>query len=298
MIKTLDELIAYIDTFAAEIPQIDPDTNFWMFRSKQGAFYDEFIKHRYIAIGWNALLRSVLEDNPVDESLKAMLKEGFYQDKKPGSAVNKCRRFVEDVKANDIGMIVGSREIAFVQIGDYYEEITEQTTVEMERKVHEQIEIRDYNNLHCPYSKRRHITILSQINIDDLPSSVYKCFVSNRHSLSSLNEYAEAILSCCYDLVYYSNKLILKYHIRQPRDINPIDFSLFTLSVASLLTDDSSYISGRYNINSEGDIILFAAKPPSYCSHTFCSIWRKNSWDGDSFLCRKSEGMDHRFSVP
>lgn len=51
MIKTLDELIAYIDTFAAEIPQIDPDTNFWMFRSKQGAFYDEFIKHRYIAIG-------------------------------------------------------------------------------------------------------------------------------------------------------------------------------------------------------------------------------------------------------
>ena len=159
MIKTLDELIAYIDTFAAEIPQIDPDTNFWMFRSKQGAFYDEFIKHRYIAIGWNALLRSVLEDNPVDESLKAMLKEGFYQDKKPGSAVNKCRRFVEDVKANDIGMIVGSREIAFVQIGDYYEEITEQTTVEMERKVHEQIEIRDYNNLHCPYSKRRYITI-------------------------------------------------------------------------------------------------------------------------------------------
>ena len=256
MIKTLDELIAYIDTFAAEIPQIDPDTNFWMFRSKQGAFYDEFIKHRYIAIGWNALLRSVLEDNPVDESLKAMLKEGFYQDKKPGSAVNKCRRFVEDVKANDIGMIVGSREIAFVQIGDYYEEITEQTTVEMERKVHEQIEIRDYNNLHCPYSKRRYITILSQINIDNLPTSVYKCFVSNRHSLSSLNEYAEAILSCCYDLVYYSNKLILKYHIRQPRDINPIDFSLFTLSVASLLTDDSSSISGRYNINSEGDIIL------------------------------------------
>ena len=86
---------------------------------------------------------------------------------------------------------------------------------------------------------------------------VYKCLVSNRHSLSSLNEYADAILSCCYDLYVYSNRLIIKYHIRQPRDINPFDFSLFTLSMADLISDDRRELTGKYNLNSEGDVVFF-----------------------------------------
>ena len=89
---------------------------------------------------------------------------------------------------------------------------------------------------------------------------VYKCLVSNRHSLSSLNEYADAILSCCYDLSVYSNRLIIKYHIRQPRDINPFDFSLFTLSMADLISDDRRELTGKYNLNSEGDVVFFLTK--------------------------------------
>ena len=120
---------------------------------------------------------------------------------------------------------------------------------------------------------------------------VYKCLVSNRHSLSSLNEYADAILSCCYDLSVYSNRLIIKYHIRQPRDINPFDFSLFTLSMADLISDDRRELTGKYNLNSEGDVVFFLTnfgqdilcfleRPPRpHLIRIFYSVWRKSRWN-------------------
>lgn len=58
---------------------------------------------------------------------------------------------------------------------------------------------------------------------------------------------------------FYSDRLILKYHIRQLKNINSIDFSMFTLSIASLVAENSKNISGRYNLNSEGDLVLFLA---------------------------------------
>lgn len=257
MINTFNDIVASAETLAAAIPQISGNTNFWMVRSKQGVFYNEYVDGNYIAIGWNSLPKSLLNSGEDDDAYKKILKDSGYPDKVPGTAVNKCRRFIDEIKPGDIAMIVGRTEIAFATIGDYFEVSNERTTPQKELEVHAQIESGTYFGLNCPYSKRRQVTIISKVDLDCAPPMVYKCLVSNRHSLSSLNEYADAILSCCYDLVYYADRLILKYHVRQPRNINPVDFSLFTLSITSLLTEDRGNISGKYNLNSEGDIILF-----------------------------------------
>ena len=175
----------------------------------------------------------------------------------PGTALNKCRRFIDEIKSGDIAMIVGRSEIAFATIGDYYEVDSNATTADKELEIHAQIEDGTYLGLNCPYKKRRHISVISKVDLGAAPPMVYKCLVSNRHSLSSLNEYADAILSCCYDLSFYSERLIIKYHVRQPRDINPFDFSLFTLSMADLISDERCALSGKYNLNSEGDVVFF-----------------------------------------
>lgn len=260
MINTLDDIISAAETITGLIPQISDETNFWMIRSKQGVFYNEYVAGEYIAIGWNPLTKAILSDNNNDDNFyKQILKDNDYQDKMPGTALNKCRRFVEEIKSGDIAMIVGRTEIAFATIGDYFEDSTNSTTAEKELEIHAQIETGTYIGLKCPYKKRRHISIISTVDLGAAPPMVYKCLVSNRHSLSSLNEYADAILSCCYDLSVYFNRLIIKYHIRQPRDINPFDFSLFTLSMADLISDNRCGLTGKYNLNSEGDVVFFLA---------------------------------------
>lgn len=256
MIQSYNDYVEFTKRQTHIVPQISANTNFWMIRSKKGVFYNEFIREKFIAIGWNALTKSVLADNN-EGRLKKYITEQGYQDKVPKTAINKCQRFVNELKNGDIAMIVGRDEITFAIIGDYFEVCDKYTTVEKELNVTAQIDSHTYLGGYCPYMKRRHISILTKININTASPAIYKCLVSNRHSLSNLNDYAFSIISCCYDIAYYSDRLILKYHVNQPKDINPIDFSLFTYNVAKLLSDEDSSISGKYNINSAGDIVLF-----------------------------------------
>jgi len=259
MINSFDDIVNASQSIVNAIPQVSETTNFWMVRSKKGVFYSEYITQNYIAIGWNVLTESVLSSGHQDDYYKDLLKENSYPDKMPGTALNKCRRFIEELKPGDIAMIIGRDEITFATIGDYFEIKDSTLTASREIEIAAQIDSGTYLGSECPYIKRRHISIIGRVNLDSAPPMVYKCLVSNRHSLSSLNDYADAILCCCYDLVYYNNRLIIKYHIQQPKDINPIDFSMYTYSVASLIADDPRLISGKYNLNSEGDILLFLA---------------------------------------
>lgn len=254
MVNTFDDVLKIAESQAHSIPIVDDTINFWMVRSKKGIFYNEYIENEYIAIGWNVLTPNNLSNT--DEQLKNCLMSSGYTDKMPGTAVNKCRKFVDEVKNGDIAMIVGRDEITFAYIGEYFEKDDDSTTVNKEIEVVSQIDNNTYMGDYCPYRKRRRITVINKISIDIISPTLYKCLVANRHSLSNLNDYADAIISASYDVAYYSNRLIVKYHIGQPRDINPFDFSRFTLNVVSLLAEEERQVIGKYNINSEGDLVL------------------------------------------
>ena len=86
------------------IPSISESTNFWMVRTKRGFFFDEFINHEFIAIGWNSItsdmIRPSLSKQQIDD-LKESIKED-YGENKPGTALNKCIRFCHEIKNGDI----------------------------------------------------------------------------------------------------------------------------------------------------------------------------------------------------
>ena len=81
------------------IPSISESTNFWMVRTKRGFFFDEFINHEFIAIGWNSItsdmIRPSLSKHQIDD-LKESIKED-YGENKPGTALNKCIRFCHEI---------------------------------------------------------------------------------------------------------------------------------------------------------------------------------------------------------
>lgn len=244
------------------ISKIDDNTNFWMVRTKRGFFFDEFVTQGFIAIGWNSITESMVSTSlskSQTDRLKEYIKED-YGENKPGTSLNKCIRFCHELKCGDIAVIVDNGRIAFAYIGDYYEDTSPDLTVEKEKEINQQIE---KANIHadtfkCPYIKRRHIEVIKVMGEEDTISPyLHRAIAGNWHSLSDLNEYAENILSACFDTFAYKNNLTLTFRVKQKNNINVVDLATFVLNAAKMLSDDEpEKVSVKTTLHSPGDIIL------------------------------------------
>lgn len=238
------------------------DTNFWMVRAKRGFFFDEFITNKFIAIGWNSVTKSMISQTLTrsqSDRLKASIKE-TYGENKPGTALNKCIRFCYELKPGDIAVIVDNGRVAFAYIGEYYEASSPNLTVDLEKEVHGQIEKANPNTdaFDCPYIKRRKITLIKVLNADDTISPYLQSAIArNWHSLSDLNEYAELVLSGCFDTFVFRDKLTVTFRVRRKEEINVLDLANFVLSAARLLSDNNPQnVQVKTTLHSPGDVIL------------------------------------------
>lgn len=244
------------------VPRIDKDTKFWMIRAKRGFFFDEFINKRYIAIGWNSISKSMISESLTHgqaDALKASIKE-IYGESKPGTALNKCIRFCCQLKKDDIAVIVDNNRVAFAYIGEYFEDNSPLFTPELEKEVHQQIVKANPNmdKFFCPYIKRRKINVIKVLGDDDTISPYLQSAIArNWHSLSDLNEYAELVLSSCFDAYVYEEKLAVTFRVRTRDEINVLDLSNFVLCAAKLLSGDHpENVRVKTTLHSPGDIIL------------------------------------------
>ena len=246
------------------IPEITEETNFWMIRAKKGFFYDEFISKKFIAIGWNSLRKSQLHENMTKEhirALKEIIKED-YDEKRPGTALNKCINFCNEMKEKDLVMIVDKARISFAVVGEYFEDDNPKYNSKYEKDVHEIIRNVTKNNetkYECPYIKRRHITLLKEIQEDYFSPYLYKAVAVNRHSLSNVNDYASIILNSCFESYIYKDRLVVSFRVNKRDDINAIDLADFISSSAKLVTNEMENINDvvvKTSVHSPGDIIF------------------------------------------
>lgn len=193
------------------------------------------------------------------DRLKASIK-ATYDESKPGTSLNKCIRFCYELKAGDIAVIVDNNRVAFAYIGEYYEEQSPTLTVELEKEVHQQIEKANPNTdtFTCPYIKRRKITLIKVLTADDTISPYLQSAIArNWHSLSDLNEYAELVLSGCFDTVLFKDKLTVTFRVKRKEEINVLDLANFVLCAARLLSDDKpETVQVKTTLHSPGDVIL------------------------------------------
>ena len=244
------------------IANIDENTNFWMIRAKRGFFFEEFLQNEFIAIGWNSITKSMI--NPTmpknqADGLKEELKK-IYGENRPGTALNKCIRFCHELKIGDIAVIVDANRIAFAYIGEYYEDTSKNLTVDFEKETHEKIEKANPNleTFICPYVKRRKITLIKLLGEGDVISPYLQTALArNWHSLSDLNDYAELVLSGCFDTFIFKNKLNITFRVRTKENINVLDLSNFVLNAAKLLSNDHpETVHVKTTLHSPGDVIL------------------------------------------
>ena len=133
-------------------------------------------------------------------------------------------------------------------------------TVELEKEVHQQIEKANPNTdtFTCPYIKRRKITLIKVLTADDTISPYLQSAIArNWHSLSDLNEYAELVLSGCFDTVLFKDKLTVTFRVKRKEEINVLDLANFVLCAARLLSDDKpETVQVKTTLHSPGDVIL------------------------------------------
>lgn len=239
-----------------KIPKFNSNCNFWMVRTNNGEFFDEFITNQFIAIGWNFILKSQFPLTTTQTiNVKSVLEnKGTYNSKASTTIINKCYRFCCELKAGDIAVITGKERIAFAIIGEYYEEKPYQYSMDYELWYNQNsTEIQK-----CPYCKRRKIDIICILdNRDNINPYLYKALVLNKHSLSCLNKYADVILSSCFDAYLWSDKLTLSFRVERRKNISAVSLSQFISNFSELLPNvNKNNIAVKTALHSPGDLIF------------------------------------------
>ncbi|BAH07907.1 hypothetical protein [Clostridium kluyveri] len=265
------------------IKVIDSSVNFWMVRTKKGFFYDEFIREKFIALGWNAITKDKIL-NVVNEENKKELKQKKLEIKKyierkypitikTKQAIknfNKCVRFFYEMKDGDIVMIPshGNNSICFARVGEYYEDIN--CTYEKELEIINRIDSKESYGIEeiCPYKKRRKITILKTIDSERININLYKALASY-HGLSDINDYSDFILSSIYNIYYRNNKINIVFNIEKEKEIGAIDFSKFMYNISQFFysMDNSINVSTKMNLNSPGDVVFIVQQIQNNCNN-------------------------------
>lgn len=240
-----------------DIKDIKSNINFWLVRSKGGAFYDEFKNEEYIALGWNYIdSKNIYESN--EEKLKDIKSEieRIYKNKQGGAIFNKCDRFINEMHEGDIVMVPSSEnnEILFATVGDYYEQ--DQDYIH-ELEIINRIDSKeDYGiEIKCPYKKRRKIMPIKTIKGERLNPNLFRALTSY-HGISNINKYSDFVLSSIYNLYVRNNKLNMVVNIEQKDGIDGYDFSSLIYNICKMakISDSNVRVTTQANVNSPGDV--------------------------------------------
>lgn len=246
------------------------DRNYWFVRTSSGKFYQDFVLHDYIAIGWDFISISDFNSTKIN-TVKAMIKQNLALDpdnenvtdtkKKKGEITgiyNKIKRFIKEFTLNDVVVIpdVNSENYS---IGIITSDVFEDSSY---IKKYLDNDPDTEMNL-CPYAKRRSVTWLKTISKRNADIYLLKA-LGSQHAISDVKEYAPYINRNLYDI--YSSEGKLHAIIRAGTDEKSISFSelkqLVDLIENELKRADANCnlddLTMKLNIHSAGIIELIA----------------------------------------
>lgn len=261
-LKLLDNILNY------QVPTISKDVHFWMIRAQQGFFYNEFITNGYVALAWNAITCSSSFSSENKETLTQLIKESYPSIKNTGAVINKCEKFIFQMKVGDIVIIPGSHGNSFTlaYAGEYFEEPT--FTIEDENRTILTLDD-SKTSVKCPYKKRRYIEIIKTVPRSYLTPALQRA-VSSYHGISNLDDYAIDILSVLYNCFIYNDTFALVFFVKKQNPIKPKELINLMYSCTNVLSTfiNEDGLSTKLNLNSPG--------PISFLTNTFNFF--KDNW--------------------
>ena len=237
-------IMEYLDfeSLTNDLKNINSQQKYWMIRTMGGAYYGDFIRNDYVAVGYNEIPLEFLRKLPDTEAaakteLKAFFINQFPNTTNTGYPVAQLLRFTREIRQGDI-VIIPSSNAAHVAIGiirgDMYEE--EHPQIDSEHR--------------CGFKKRRKVDWKFSGRRSALPPALQLMF-NSRHILSDVTNYAPFVDSVINDFYVKDDIYNLVLRIRTQKDVSLDDFC--DLKAISILIDNFCKIHG---IPSDGSLVM------------------------------------------
>lgn len=253
------DILKNIETISCwGIPCINEDVNFWMIRSKAGFFYDEFVKEKYVALAWNHINEETVINADTAEILKDEIKER-YGINSPAQAINKCKRFIYEMKEGDYVVVPGekTKRIAICKVGAYFEERKYDYKDELRAIYKIDNKEAEIKEIKCPFIKRRRIEVLAEVDVARVNYKFLRA-LSSYHGLNSLNDYAADILSSVYHCFVYNEDMYCTVNVAKNEPIGILEMADLMHYSGRILSHviDGEDISTAVNLNSPGKMLI------------------------------------------
>lgn len=238
------------------IPNIDPDRNYWLVRTKGGTYFQDFHLNNYIAIGWDKVnnlsilcdeTRKVLMDTlkaqypsrkEIEEDEEVVLLEELTDRKKSysyGLIANQLIRFTREMKKGDI-VIIPSENSKHVAYGEILEDDI----------YLEDINTEDLESNECPYIKRRKVNWIKYQKKHEIDIYLYQ-ILNSHHSITSANDYSSVIDRTIYPFYIKGEHAYLTMKVNQERDISGVDIGGFVYNTISLVDSYNESSGEKFN---------------------------------------------------
>lgn len=218
-----------------DIPIIDSDRNYWLVRSNQGSFYEDYYVNNFIALGYNEITEQDVKTSQKPEITKSYLKDKVLSTLNPKKyqnerslkrAANIIARYIKtfciDIKKGDI-VIIPSRDSAQLTFAEITDNQIHYLNDEQIKKHKESNEDSDLIKINCDYKKRRNITILKTIYRKDADLKLSQAFFG-ANTIANLDKYSLAIDRTLCDLYVKNNKLYYKFSITTKENITASNY--------------------------------------------------------------------------
>lgn len=244
------------------LKNISTKQKYWLIRTLQGEFYDEFFHDNFIGIGWNdfcdsAEIEQVIK-NPKQhyDAFLHRIREADPDDKQPGLSFTQLKRFMLEINKDDI-VIIPNQNSRFVSFGIitsdlYIKEVKEDDALEGA----------------CPFKKRRNVHWLKTIARDRLDPYLYRLLYSH-HTITNADEYALYIDRTLHSLYIKGDKAHLVLRINTENSVRLKDLSLLmdgiidvikicNLPESTALSEELDNLEVKINVQSPGPMEYIA----------------------------------------
>lgn len=248
----------HISELSMSISQISNERGYWFFRSLGGAYYSDFFKYNFIAIGYNEIsIKDITfaNDKTVSEHIKNKLTIGGKADKS-GYAASQMIRFIRCFKKGDVVIVpdYASRKVV-------YGIITSDKPYTKNKDSEDQ----------CPFEKRWDVHWTYQEAKYRLNPKLFPIF-SSRHIITDISKYAPYIDSTISDLYIKDEKVHFVINIQTDNPILRNDFDFFCNYTSFFIDDFEQYFGGTPDKEQEIKIGLQSRGKVEIISKTFQGI--------------------------
>jgi hypothetical protein len=247
-----------IEQLGQLIHDVNSDKHYWFFRTMGGLYYDEFVSHGFIAIGYDDILSKDLRDIPErDDMARAFLKIRIHEhnknmtDSQIAKAVGQIIRFYRGLAIGDV-VIAPNHQSKKFAIGIIDSDMFEDTGKHIENE--------------CPFVKRRRVKWIKEVWRNELDAKAILAF-SNQQTMSSIDEYADFIDRKVSRLYNKGDKTYLALRVNHEGPLSWDDWNLIgdlgaifkDFSEENNLGVDLTKIEMKANVQSPGDIMMAVA---------------------------------------